>query len=355
MAQAEKPADRDKSEEVASLRGLAPFLRPYRGVMIGVTLALLAASVFTLALPVAFRRVIDGFTEDNAALIDQYFLALMGVALALAMATAARFYLVSWLGERVIADIRKAVFDHVASMSPAFYERLMTAEVLTRLTTDTSIVQTVVGSTASVALRNLLLLFGGMIMLLVTSLKLTGMTLLIVPLIILPILVLGRRVRRLSRVNQDLIAESATHAGEVLQAAQTVQAMTHERISMGRFAGKVEASFDAARHRIAARAVLTLIVIFFVSAGIVGVLWIGAEDVMAGRMSAGQMAQFILYAVFTAGAVGALSEVWGELQRAAGATERLAELLAVQDPVAEPADPLPPADPAKGRVEFDAV
>lgn len=355
MAQAEKPADRDKSDQVASLRDLAPFLRPYRGVMIGVTLALLAASVFTLALPVAFRRVIDGFTEDNVALIDQYFLALMGVALALAMATAARFYLVSWLGERVIADIRKAVFDHVASMSPAFYERLMTAEVLTRLTTDTSIVQTVVGSTASVALRNLLLLFGGMIMLLVTSLKLTGMTLLIVPLIILPILVLGRRVRRLSRVNQDLIAESATHAGEVLQAAQTVQAMTHEHTSMGRFAVKVEASFDAARRRIAARAILTLIVIFFVSAGIVGVLWIGAEDVMAGRMSAGQMAQFILYAVFTAGAVGALSEVWGELQRAAGATERLAELLSVQDPVAEPVDPLPPADPAKGRVEFDAV
>lgn len=355
MAKAEKPADRDKSDKVASLRGLAPFLRPYRGVMIGVTLALLAASVFTLALPVAFRRVIDGFTEDNAALIDRYFLGLMGVALALAVATAARFYLVSWLGERVIADIRKAVFDHVAAMSPAFYERLMTAEVLTRLTTDTSIVQTVVGSTASVALRNLLLLFGGMIMLLVTSLKLTGMTLLIVPLVILPILVLGRRVRRLSRVNQDLIAESATHAGEVLQAAQTVQAMTHERTSMQRFGAKVEASFDAARRRIAARAILTLIVIFFVSAGIVGVLWIGAEDVMAGQMSAGQMAQFILYAVFTAGAVGALSEVWGELQRAAGATERLAELLAVVDPVAEPAEALPPAKPARGRVEFDGV
>ncbi|HET7409364.1 MAG TPA: ABC transporter transmembrane domain-containing protein, partial [Paracoccaceae bacterium] len=355
MAQPEKQADRGKSDRVVSLRSLAPFLRPYRRTIAGVALALLAASVFTLALPLAFRRVIDGFSADNAALIDRYFLALMGVAFALAAATAARFYLVSWLGERVIADIRKAVFGHVAVMSPAFYERLMTAEVLTRLTTDTSIIQTVVGSTASIALRNLLLLVGGTLMLLVTSLKLTAMTLLIVPVIIVPILVLGRRVRSLSRESQDLIADSATHAGEVLQAAQTVQAMTHERASVGRFAEKVEASFDAARRRIAARAGLTLIVIFFVSAGIVGVLWMGAADVMAGEMSAGEMAQFILYAVFTAGAVGSLTEVWGELQRAAGATERLAELLEVRDPVADPAEPLPPAEPARGRVEFDGV
>ena len=360
MAQPENQADRGrsdrgKSDRVASLGGLAPFLRPYRGTIVGVAAALLAASVFTLALPLAFRRVIDGFSAENAALIDRYFLALIGVAFALAAATAARFYLVSWLGERVIADLRKAVFGHVAAMSPTFYERLMTAEVLTRLTTDTAIIQTVVGSTASVALRNLLLLVGGTIMLLVTSLKLTSMTLLIVPLIIVPILVLGRRVRRLSRKAQDLIADSATHAGEVLQAAQTVQAMTHERDSVRRFSDKVEASFDAARRRIGARAALTLIVIFFVSAGIVGVLWMGAADVMAGEMSAGEMAQFILYAVFTAGAVGALSEVWGELQRAAGATERLAELLAVRDPVADPARPLAPAEPARGRVEFDHV
>jgi ATP-binding cassette subfamily B protein len=355
MAEPDKKADRAKSDRVASLRGLAPFLRPYRGTIAGVVAALMAASIFTLALPLAFRRVIDGFSAENAVLIDRYFLALIGVAFALAAATAARFYLVTWLGERVIADIRKAIFAHVATMSPAFYERLMTAEVLTRLTTDTSIIQSVVGSTASIALRNLLLLFGGTIMLLVTSLKLTGLTLLIVPAIIAPILVLGRRVRHLSRQAQDLIAESATHAGEVLQAAQTVQAMTHEQASIRRFGERVEASFDAARRRIGARAALTLIVIFFISAGIVGVLWMGAEDVMAGRMSAGEMAQFILYAVFTAGAVGALTEVWGELQRAAGATERLAELLQVRDPVADPAKPIPASDPALGRVEFDRV
>ena len=355
MAEPEKKADRGKSDRVAPLSGLAPFLRPYRGTIAGVAVALVAASMFTLALPVAFRRVIDGFSADNAALIDRYFLALIGVAFALAAATALRFYLVSWLGERVIADIRKAVFAHVAVMSPAFYERLMTAEVLTRLTTDTSIVQSVVGSTASIALRNLLLLFGGTIMLMVTSLKLMAMTLLIVPAVIVPILILGRRVRRLSRESQDLIADSATHAGEVLQAAQTVQAMTHERASVGQFDRRVEASFDAARRRIGARAMLTLIVIFFVSAGVVGVLWMGAADVMAGEMSPGEMAQFILYAVFTAGAAGALTEVWGELQRAAGATERLAELLAVEDSVTEPAEPLPPAKPAQGRVEFDGV
>ncbi len=355
MAEPEKQADRGKSDRVAPLRGLAPFLRPYRGTIVGVAVALVVASLFTLVLPVAFRRVIDGFSTENAALIDKYFLALMGVAAGLAAATAARFYLVSWLGERVIADIRKAVFAHVAVMSPAFYERLMTAEVLSRLTTDTSIIQTVVGSVASIALRNLLLLFGGTIMLMVTSLKLTGMTLLIVPAVVVPILILGRRVRRLSRESQDLIAESATHAGEVLQAAQTVQAMTHEEASVRQFDTRVEASFAAARRRISARAMLTLIVIFFVSAGIVGVLWMGAADVMAGRMSPGAMAQFILYAVFTAGAVGALTEVWGELQRAAGATERLAELLAVRDPVGEPAEPLPAAEPGEGRVEFDGV
>jgi ATP-binding cassette subfamily B protein len=332
-----------------------PFLSPYRRTILGVAVALVAAAAFTLVLPVAFRRVIDGFSADNAALINRYFIALIGVAAALAIATAARFYLVSWLGERVIADLRKAVFAHVAAMSPAFYERLMTAEVLSRLTTDTSIIQTVVGSTVSIALRNGLLLVGGTIMLMVTSLKLTAMTLLLVPLVVVPILVLGRRVRRLSRESQDLIAESAANAGEVLQAAQTVQAMTHEAVSIRRFGAKVEAAFDAARRRIVARSLLTLIVIFLISSGIVGVLWMGAADVMAGRMSAGEMAQFILYAVFTAGAVGALTEVWGELQRAAGATERLAELLAMSDEVAEPADPLAPARPARGLIEFDRV
>ncbi|MFQ5565861.1 MAG: ABC transporter transmembrane domain-containing protein [Paracoccaceae bacterium] len=347
--------ERAKSARIGPLKGLMPYLRPYRRTMLAVAVALIAASGFTLALPIAFRRVIDGFSAENAALIDQYFLALIGVAAALALATAMRFYLVSRLGERVIADLRGAVFDHVAGMSPAFFERVMTAEVMTRLTTDTSVIQSVVGSTASIALRNLLLLTGGIVMLLITSAKLTGMTLLIVPLVVFPILILGRKVRRLSRLSQDLVADSATSAGETLQAAQTVQAMTHEAESKARFRERVEAAYEAARARITARAWLTVIVIFFVFGGVVGVMWIGARDVLAGRMSPGEMAQFVLYAVFTAGAVGALSEVWGELQRAAGATERLIELLAMDNPIREVSDPLPPAEPAAGEIVFESV
>jgi ATP-binding cassette subfamily B protein len=353
------PDERAKSARIGPLKELMPFLRPYRMSMLGVAAALIAASAFTLALPLAFRRVIDGFSAENAALIDKYFIALIGVAVALALATAMRFYLVSLLGERVIADLRAAVFSHVAGMSPAFFEQVMTAEVLTRLTTDTSVIQSVVGSTASIALRNILLLCGGIVMLLITSSKLTGMTLLIVPLVVFPILILGRKVRRLSRLSQDLVAESATSAGETLQAAQTVQAMTHEAASKARFKGRVEAAFDAARSRITARAFLTAIVIFFVFGGVVGVMWIGARDVLAGRMSPGEMAQFVLYAVFTAGAVGALSEVWGELQRAAGATERLMELLAMANPIREVSDPLAPTEPAPGKpigeIVFDRV
>ncbi|MEE8455407.1 MAG: ABC transporter transmembrane domain-containing protein [Limibaculum sp.] len=204
--------ERAKSARIGPLKGLMPYLRPYRLSILGVAAALIAASSFTLALPIAFRRVIDGFSAENAALIDQYFLALIGVAALLALATAMRFYLVTRLGERVIADLRTAVFNHVASMSPAFFERVMTTEVLTRLTTDTSVIQSVVGATASIALRNILLLTGGTVMLLFTSVKLTVMTLLIVPLVIFPILILGRRVRRLSRLAQDLVAESATSA-----------------------------------------------------------------------------------------------------------------------------------------------
>ncbi|MEM8791751.1 MAG: ABC transporter transmembrane domain-containing protein [Pseudomonadota bacterium] len=348
------PDKREKSAKIGPLRGLLPFLAPYRGLIAGVVIALLTAAGFTLILPVAFRRVIDGFTAENAALIDNYFMSLIVVAAALACATAARFYLVSKLGERVVADVRKAVFSHVAGLSPGFYERLMTAEVLTRLTSDTTVIQGVVGATASVALRNILILVGGTIMLLVTSLKLTAITLLIVPATVFPIRSLGRKVRHLSRLSQDLIAESATHAGEMLQAVQTVQAMTYEEQARAEFSGRVEKAYKASMQRVRARGLMTLIVIFLAFAGIVGVLWIGARDVMAGVMSQGEMAQFLLYAVFTAGAVGALSEVWGELQRAAGATERLIELMNVDDPVAEPERPEKPSGNA-GSIQFENV
>jgi ATP-binding cassette subfamily B protein len=354
-AQPDDPANRAKSPKVSPLRGLMPFLRPYRSMIVWISVALLAASALTLSLPMALRRIVDGFSEEGHTLIDQYFLAFIGVAAALAVATSLRFYLVSRLGERVVADIRSGVFGHVAGMSPAFYERLMTAEVLTRLTTDTTVVQGVVGSTASIALRNILLFFGGLVMLFVTSPKLTMLTMLIVPAIVVPITVLGRKVRRLSRLSQDLVADSATLAGEVLQAAPTVQAMTHVDRSIGSFSNRVEAAYDAAISRIGARSILTAIVIFLVFSGIIGIVWLGARDVIAGRMSPGEMAQFVLYAIITAGALSALSEVWGELQRAAGATERLGELLAMRDTIREPEVPLPSAEPAEGAVSFDEV
>ena len=347
--------DRPKSRRIGRLKGLLPFLRPYRWLIAGVAAALLAAAAFTLVLPIAFRRVVDGFSVENAALIDRYFLALIGVAVALAITTALRFYLVTLLGERVIADIREGVFAHVSRMSPAFYERLMTAEVLTRLTSDTAVIQGVVGSTASIALRNILLLVGGIVMLLVTSPKLTALTLLLVPAVVFPILILGRRVRTLSREAQDKVADSASLAGEMLQAAQTVQANTYETAAERHFTDRVEAAFDAHRRRILARSALTVIVIFLAFGGVVGVIWAGARDVLSGAMTEGEMAQFVLYAVFTAGAVAALSEVWGELQRAAGATERLMELVEMDNPIAEPADPVPAPDPARGAIRFQGV
>ncbi|MEM6676516.1 MAG: ABC transporter transmembrane domain-containing protein [Pseudomonadota bacterium] len=346
--------ERAKSRELASLRGLIPFLLPYRKRIIAVVVALVLAAGFTLMVPVAFGRVIDVINAKAFELIDEYFIALMGVAAALAIATALRFYLISWLGERVIADIRSAVFDHVVVMSPAFYERIMTAEVLTRLTSDTAIIQTVVGSTVSIALRNILILIGGIIALLITSPKLTAMTLLIVPAVVFPILILGRRVRRLSRESQDRLADAASQAGEMLQAAQTVQANTFETAAKQAFGQRVEQAFDAARRRLVARSWLTVLVIFFVFAGVVGVIWIGARDVISGAMSPGEMAQFVLFAVFTAGAVGALSEVWGELQRAAGAMERLAELLAMTSPVAEPEKPEALTAP-EGKITFEEL
>ncbi|MEM6546491.1 MAG: ABC transporter transmembrane domain-containing protein [Pseudomonadota bacterium] len=347
--------ERAKSKKIGPLVGLLPFLWPYRNTALAVAAVLTLAAGLTLSVPIAIQRIVDAFAKGDFTFIDNYFMAFIGVAAALSISTALRFYLVTWLGERVIADLRKAVFDHVMGMGPGFYERVMTAEVLTRLTTDTSVIQGVVGSTSSIALRNILLLIGGVILLFVTSPKLTAMTLLVVPVVIVPILVLGRRVRRLSRASQDLLADSATHAGEMLQAAPTVQAMTYEPSAQAGFSDRVEAAYLAARSRIRARSYLTAIVIFLVFSGIVAIVWAGARDVMEGRMTQGEMVQFLLLAVFTAGAVGALSEVWGELQRAAGATERLVELLTEANPIPEPADPLSPVEPALGAIEFDAV
>jgi len=332
-----------------------PYIRPYRVLVVLAGFALVLTATLSLALPLAVRRVIDGFSAGSAELLDQYFSAALGVAALLAVGTGLRYYLVTRLGERVVADIRKAVYDKMIGMSPAFFERIMTGEVLSRITTDTTLILSVISSSVSVALRNVLIFLGGLAFMLATSLKLAGLVLLIVPLVIVPILVLGRRLRKLSRDNQDKIAESSGNAGETLQAAQTIQAFTHEAESRRKFGAVTEVSFDVAAKRIKTRAFMTVIVIFLVFAGIVGVLWVGARDVGADTMSAGALVQFVIYAVMVSGSVAALSEIWGELQRAAGATDRLVELLHAEDTVSDPVDAVSMPTKVKGEIAFQDV
>ena len=347
--------DRAKSSSIRPLRALAPFFAPYRVMVAGALAALVATAALSLILPLAVRRVIDGFAAETAELMDQYFAAAILIAGALAIGTALRFWLVTRLGERVIADLRKAAYDKVIAMSPGFFETLKTGEVISRLTTDTTLILSVISSSVSIALRNVLLFFGGMGLMIWTSPKLAGFTLLIVPLVVAPILVLGRRVRRLSRESQDRVADASAQSSETLSAAQTVQANAAEAASRAAFGGLIEQAFDAARQRITMRSWMTAIVIFLVFTGVVGVLWIGARDVRAEVMTPGELTQFLIYAVIVAGSVGALSEVWGELQRAAGGAERLVELLAAEDPVPDPASPLAPAAIARGAISFAGV
>ncbi len=347
--------EREKSKKVGALAYLWPFVRPYRPMLWAAIAALVLTALLSLALPLAVRRVVDGFERSINALLDSYFVAALCIAILLAIGTGLRYYLVTRLGERVVADIRKSVFDRMIGMSPAFFERIMTGEVLSRITTDTTLVLSVIGSSISIAMRNVLVLIGGLIMLFVTSPKLAGLVLLIVPAIIIPIVLLGRRLRVLSRENQDWIAASSGNASEALLSAQTVQAFTHERASRTEFARVTEKSFDAAKTRILVRALMTVIVISLVFTGVVGVLWIGARDVRAEIMTVGELVQFVIYAIMVAGGVGALSEIWGELQRAAGATERLVELLQAEDSVQDqvPASLKPPR--LKGEIAFDDV
>jgi ATP-binding cassette, subfamily B, bacterial len=347
--------ERQKSKRIGSLAALWPFMLPYRGILVLALLALTLTAMVSLVLPLAARRVVDNFGTPDALLLDRYFLGAMGIAAILAIGTALRYYLVTRLGERVVADIRKAVFDRMIGMSPTFYERIMTGEVLSRITTDTTLILSVIGSSVSIALRNILMLLGGLVMLFYTSPKLTGLVLLLVPVVIVPIVVLGRRLRTLSRENQDWIASSSGSASEALLSAQTVQAFTHEAPSRAAFSDVTEKSFVSARKRIGVRAVMTAIVIFLIFSGIVGVLWVGAHDVRAGAMTPGELVQFVIYSVMVAGGVGALTEVWGELQRAAGATERLVELLNAEDAVGDPANPQVPPDLRDGEIVFDDV
>ncbi|HRO14999.1 MAG TPA: ABC transporter transmembrane domain-containing protein [Paracoccus sp. (in: a-proteobacteria)] len=346
--------DRPTTKRIGALKALWPFLRPYRALMGAALLALVLTASISLVLPVAVRRIVDGFAE-GAMLLDEYFVAALLIAAALAAGTAVRYALVTRLGERVVADIRRAVFDRVIGLSPAFYERVMTGEIISRITTDTTLILSVIGSSVSLALRQGMVAVGGLFMLLLTSAKLTGLLLLLVPVVIVPIVVLGRRLRSLSRESQDWIAASSGSASESLLAAQTVQAFTAEEPTRAAFAEVTEKSFAAARRRIATRAVMTAAVIFLIFAGVIGVLWIGARDVSHGTMTVGELVQFVIYAILVAGSVGGLTELWGELQRTAGATERLGELLATEDTLTDPAVPVPLPHPAQGRIDFDAV
>jgi ATP-binding cassette, subfamily B, bacterial len=343
-------ADRARSRNLRPLRDLLPFLKPYRGMLLAALAALLLAASATLSLPVAVRFMIDeGFSTENATKVDRYFLAMFGIASLLAISTSLRYYLVSWLGERVVADVREAVFSHILRLSQSFYETTRTGEVLSRLTTDTTILQSVVGSSASIALRNILLLAGGLVMLGVTSPKLTGLIVVLVPVMLLPLILFGRRVRALSRRNQDRVADSSALAEEILTAMRIVQAYVREAWEAARFRSAVEDSFVAALARIRARALLTAVVILFVFGSIVLVLWFGAQAVLAGTMTGGQLGQFVLYAVLVAGSFAALAEVWGEVQRAAGAMERIMELLTTTPEIRDPVTPLPAARPGARR------
>ncbi|WP_299509405.1 ABC transporter transmembrane domain-containing protein [Cypionkella sp.] len=346
---------RASSKKVGALRGLWPFLRPYRPMMITAGLALILTASVSLILPMAVRRVIDNFNSGDLSLVDKYFGAALLIAAALAIGTGIRYYFVTRLGERVVTDIRRALFDRVMGMSPAYFEKTLTGEVLSRITTDTTLILSVIGSSVSVALRNMLTVFGGLVLMSLTSAKLTGLVLLIVPAIIIPIVTLGRRLRNQSRENQDWIAQSSGKASEALSAVQTVQSFTHESLTRADFAEVSERSFASAKTRMATRAAMTMIVIFLVFAGVVGVLWMGARDVHAGTMTPGQLVQFVIYAVLVAGAVGSLSEIWGEIQRAAGATERLVEMLDATDPVVEPANPATLTRPVQGAITLDNV
>lgn len=342
------------SKNIRALSAIWPFLKNYIGLMsLALTVLVLTASI-SLVLPLAVRKVIDEFGVQSTGLLDQHFtLALIVVAL-LAVGTGVRYYLVTRLGERVVADIRALVFKNTIGMSPSFFERILTGEVLSRITTDTTLILSVIGSSISVALRNVLLFFGGILMMLITSNKLTALALLIVPLIIIPIIFLGKKLRTLSRENQDHIAASSGNASEAFLGVQTVQAFTNENLAIQSFSNLTEESYRVALKRISIRALMTVIVIFLIFAGIIGVLWVGARDVQNGTTSAGELIQFLIYAIMVGGSVAALSEIWGELQRAAGATERLAELLNTRDCITDPVQPKILTN-IKGKIQFKDV
>lgn len=356
MAKDSDLLQRPRGRHLEDLKHLVRFLAPYRRQVLAAAILLIIAAGSVLAIGQGLRLVIDqGFLAGDPAALDRMLLLVLGIILIMATASALRFYYVSWIGERVAADLRQAVYSHVLRLEPAFFEDNGVGEIQSRITTDTTLLQSILGSSFSIAVRNALLLIGALIMLFVTSPRLTALVLVGLPLVMVPILVYGRRVRRLSRDSQQKVADVGSYAGESLHAIQTVQAFGHEEADRKRFAGHVEAVFGTARRRILQRALLTGAVLLLVFTAVGVILWQGGHDVLAGRMSAGELSAFVFYAVLAAGATGAISEVIGDLYRAAGATERLLELLATEPRISAPAAPrrLPTTTP--GQVTLDAV
>ena len=333
-----------------------PYIIPYKLQLAGAAIALLFAAATVLAMGAGLRFLIDeGFAEGDPVLLDRAVIVLVAVVVLLAGASYARFYLISWVGERVVADLRVAVFNHVIGLNLAFFETRSPGEILSRISTDTTLVQTVVGSSVSVALRNLLLFVGGMILLIITSPKLTGLVLLVIPFVIVPIIILGRKVRTLSRYSQDRVADIGSHVEEILTGIRVVQAFGHEILDKIKFAKRVENAFDTAVERVRKRALLTAVVIAFIFGAVAVVLWIGGRDVLAGRFSGGELSAFVFYAIVVAGSTGALSEVVGELQRAAGAMDRLNELLLVSSNIKIPSEPKELPEKVSGAIKFNGI
>ena len=347
---------RAKTKNLRPLIRLLPFLLKYRAQVAVALTALLIASAATLVVPVAVRHVLDnGFSAENANLINQYFLAMFAVVAALATSSAVRFYYVVWLGERIVADVRDALFRHLVYLTPSFYETQKTGEVVSRLTADTTQIKSAFSSTASIALRNLVTLLGALAMMIYTSPRLSGLATLAIPAVVLPLVFYGRRVRVLSRKAQDTLASSAAFAQERLSGITAIQSNTQEAATTAVFTNATIEAFDAARSRTFARSILTFAIISVSLGSIVALLWFGAHEVLAGRITGGTLGQFVLYAVFASSALGQLSEVWGEIQLAAGAAERISELLDETPAIASPSSPTVLSQPVKGALSFANV
>ncbi|MBD8898445.1 ABC transporter transmembrane domain-containing protein [Rhodanobacter sp. DHG33] len=351
-----EPATPRATRRINSLRGLWPFLKPHRALAVGWLLFLGLSSGASLVLPMAFRYIIDkGFGHSSPAVINETFIALFGVALVLAVATAARYFCITLLSERALADLRSTLYAQVIRLDVGFFERSRVGELLSRLSADTEVVQALVGSGVSVALRSAVMLLGAAVAMAWTAPSLAGLTALVIPAVMLPILVFGRRVQKLSRASQDRLADAAAIANETLNASTAVKAYARESIESARYGDAIGRALATARRRIGTRALLTMAVIVLVFGAITLVLWEGAHQVLAGTLDPGVLGQFVLYAVFAAGSVAGLSEVWGDVLRAAGAMERLGELLAERPGITEPAQPLVLPNPVHGALRFEGV